>query len=292
LPYGPTASVTGPNPSPITLVGLRKYSSPNCDPLTGAGCPVDGLPVFSNIFSEDTVAKSNYNSLQILFEKRFSHGLQFQAAYTYSKSLDNASSFESTLNPINFDATYGPSLYDARHRFVYSYVWELPVRKFDGFKGQMLNGWQLSGIVTFQSGFPIRITSADDIEEFSSFFFEAPGEPNLTAPFRTQNVRANNGFVFDPNLFTNSTVAPGTIGNAPRSICCSPGINNWDMGFFKGFALTEKLRMEFRGEIYNVWNHAQFYSVDGNVSDQGSTFGKALKVRDPRQVQFALKFVF
>jgi hypothetical protein len=292
LPYGPTASVTGPNPSPITLVGLRKYSSPNCDPLTGTGCPVDGLPVFSNIFSEDTVAKSNYNSLQILFEKRFSHGLQFQAAYTYSKSLDNASSFESTLNPINFDATYGPSLYDARHRFVYSYVWELPVRKFDGFKGQMLNGWQLSGIVTFQSGFPIRITSADDIEEFSSFFFEAPGEPNLTAPFRTQNVRANNGFVFDPNLFTNSTVAPGTIGNAPRSICCSPGINNWDMGFFKGFALTEKLRMEFRGEIYNVWNHAQFYSVDGNVSDQGSTFGKALKVRDPRQVQFALKFVF
>ncbi len=66
LPYGPVSTVTGPNPNPITLVGLRQYSSPNCNPLTGAGCPVDGIPVFSNIFSEDTIAHSNYNSLQVL----------------------------------------------------------------------------------------------------------------------------------------------------------------------------------------------------------------------------------
>ena len=295
LPYGPTATVTGPNPTPITLVGLRPYSSPNCNPLTGAGCPSDGVPVFSNIFSEDTVAKSNYNSFQAMVEKHFSHGLQFQGAYTYSKSLDNASSFESTLNPVNFNATYGPSLFDARHRFVFSYVWELPVAKFNGFKGQVLDGWQLSGIVTYQSGFPIRITSADDVEEFSSYFFEAPGEPNWAynaGHLAKLNIRQSGGFVFDPNQFTNATVAPGTIGNAARSICCGPGINNWDMGIYKGFTLSEKLHMEFRGEVYNVWNHAQFYSVDGNVSDQGTTFGKALKVRDPRQFQFALKFIF
>jgi len=295
LPYGPTASVTGPNATPITLVGLRPYSSPNCNPMTGVGCPPDGVPVFSNIFSEDTVAKSNYNSFQAMIEKRFSHGLQFQGAYTYSKSLDNASSFESTLNPVNFNATYGPSLFDARHRFVFSYVWELPVPKYDGFKGQALNGWQVSGILTFQSGFPIRITSSDDVEEFSSYFFEAPGQPNWAynnGTLAKLNIRQSGGFVFDPNQFTNATVALGTIGNAARSICCGPGINNWDMGFFKGFSLSERLRMEFRGEIYNVWNHAQFYSVDGNVSDQGTTFGKALKVRDPRQFQFAVKFIF
>ena len=314
LPYGPTPTVTGPNANPITLVGLRKYSSPNCNPMTGIGCPVDGIPVFSNIFSEDTIAHSNYNSLQVLLEKRFSHGLQFQAAYTLSKSLDNASSFENSLNPVNFNSTYGPSLYDARHRFVFSYVWGLPVPKFEGFKGQLLDGWQLSGIVTFQTGFPIRITSSDDIEQFSSVFFEAPGEPNLTAPFKTANPRNTvcaagtgplaqtldpsapacqpvSGYAFDPNLFTNATVAPGTIGNAPRSICCSPGINNWDMGFYKGFQLGEKLNMEFRGEVYNIWNHAQFYSIDGNISD-GSNFGFAQKVRDPRLFQFALKFRF
>jgi hypothetical protein len=291
LPYGPTPTVTGPNPNPITLVGLRKYSSPNCNPLTGTGCPVDGLPVFSNIFSEDTVAHSNYNSLQVLVEKRFSHGLQFQGAYTYSKSLDNASSFESSLNPVNFNSTYGPSLYDARHRFVFSYVWALPVPKYEGLTGKLVDGWEWSGILTFQTGFPIRITSSDDIEQFSSIFFEAPGEPNLAAPFHTQDIRQNDGYAFNPALFTNATVAPGTIGNAPRSICCSPGINNLDMGLVKDTALGERVRMEFRAEVYNVANHAQFYAIDGNISD-GTNFGFAQKVRAPRLFQFALKFLF
>jgi Carboxypeptidase regulatory-like domain len=285
----PSGTTVGP--AGITLVGLRKYSSPNCQPLTAVGCPADLIPVFSNIFSEDTVAHSNYNSLQVLVEKRFSHGLQFQGAYTYSKSLDNASSFESTLNPVNFNSTYGPSLYDARHRFVFSYVWELPVPKYQGFAGKLLDGWQWSGILTFQTGFPIRITSSDDIEEFSSFFFEAPGEPNLTAPFHTQNIRQNNGYAFDPTLFTNDTVPLGTIGNAPRSICCSPGINNLDMGLVKDTPLGERIRMEFRAEVYNVANHAQFYDIDGNISD-GTNFGFAQKVRAPRLFQFALKFLF
>jgi hypothetical protein len=315
IPGGTTVGAVAPNG--ITLVGLRKYSSPNCQPLattaagTAPGCPVDNVPVFSNIFSENTIAHSNYNSLQVLFEKRYSHGLQFQAAYTLSKSLDNASSFESSLNPLNFNSTYGPSLYDARHRFVFSYVWQLPVPKYDGFKGALLSGWQTSGIVTLQTGFPIRITSSDDIEELSSFFFEPPGEPNVVAPFHTVDPRVGgcqlgtgplagsgapacvhlSGVVFDQNLFTNATVAPGTIGNAPRSICCSPGIANFDAGLFKGFSLTERLRAEFRAEFYNLFNHTQLYSVDGNISD-GSSFGLAQRAREPREIQFALKFIF
>jgi hypothetical protein len=279
--------------TPITLVGIRGYSSPLCNPLTGGGCPSDGTPVFSGIFSENTVARSNYNSLQVMLQKNFSHGLQFQAAYTFSKTMDNASSFESALNPLNFNATYGLSDYDARNRFVVNYVWDLPVPKYDGFKGKLLDGWEASGILTFQSGFPIRITSSDDVEELDSTdLFEFPGEPNLTAPFHTQNIRQNNGFVFDPNLFTNSTVAAGTIGNAPRTICCGPGINNWDMSFMKETNFGERLQMEFRGDIFNIWNHAQFYSVDGDVSDQGSTFGQVQHVHDPRLVQFSLKFRF
>ncbi len=316
LPYnagagGLTVAPGTVGPNGITLVGLRQYSSPLCQPLTGTGCPSDGVPVFSNIFTENTIAHSNYNSLQVLVDKHFSHGLQFQGAYTYSKSLDNASSFESSLNPVNLNATYGPSLFDARHRFVFSYVWELPVPKFDGFKGQLLNGWQVSGIITYQTGFPVRITSSDDIEQFYSTFFEAPGEPNW-APGYTPgkllqwNPRSHGGLAFDPRQFTNTTVAPGTIGNAPRSICCHPGISNVDMGFFKGFQLRERLNMEFRTEVYNVFNHTQFYSVDGNISDSGAlvfgptgnvigttgTFGQAQRVRDPRLLQFAVKFLF
>jgi hypothetical protein len=289
VPAGPVSAPGGG----ITLVGLRPYSSPLCQPLTGTGCPSDGTPVFSGIFSENTVARSNYNSLQVLVQKNLSHGLQFQASYTLSKTMDNASSFESALNPLNFNATYGLSAYDARHRFVFNYVWDLPVPKYQGFKGKLLDGWEVSGILSFQSGFPIRITSHDDVEELdSTFLFEAPGEPNLAAPFHTEDIRKNNGFVFDPALFTNATVAPGTIGNAPRSICCGPGINNWDMSFMKETRLGERWQMEFRGDIFNVWNHAQFYSVDGNVSNTGSTFGQVQHVRDPRLVQFALKFRF
>jgi hypothetical protein len=304
--------------TPITLIGLRPYSSPLCNPLspTGVGCPVaSGVPVFSGVFSEDTIAHGNYNSLQALVEKRFSHGLQFQASYTFSKSLDNASSFESALNPLNFNGTYGLSNYDARHRFVFNYVWDLPVPKMEGFQGKLLDGWQMSGILTLQSGFPIRITSQDDIEQLDTTFdFEAPGQPNFQGPFKTVSPRSTvcapftgpysgtgtpcssvTGYVFDPNLISNfgiNPVAPGTIGNAPRSLCCGPGINNWDMSFMKMTNLGEKLHMQFRADIFNIWNHAQFYSVDGNVTNQGSTFGQPLHIRDPRLVQFALKFLF
>ena len=274
--------------TPITLTGLRFYSSPFCNPLSGAGCP--STPPIVGIFAEDTVAKSNYNSLQALFEKRFSHGLQFQASYTWSKTMDNASSFEDALNPFNFNKTYGLSKYDARNRFVFNFVWDLPVPKYSGFKGKLLDGWEISGIETLQSGFPIRITSQADNELLDSTFnFEAPGEPNLLAPFHTQDIRKNGGLAFDPTLFSNN-VTLGTIGSSPRALCCGPGINNTDVSINKSTQLGERLRMEFRGDIFNIWNHAQFTSVDGNVGD--ATFGQVLHVRDPRLVQFALKFHF
>jgi hypothetical protein len=222
--------------------------------------------------------------------------------------------------------TYGLSKYDARHRFVFNFVWDLPVPKYSGFKGTLLDGWEISGIESLQSGFPIRITLQADNELLDSTFnFEAPGEPNLVAPFKTVNPRGTvcafgtgplaqqvnpsasacqpvSGFVFDPNSFDNCdsvtcsgdplAVQLGTIGNAPLSICCGPGINNTDMSFSKRTQLTERLSMDFRADIFNVWNHAQFFSVDGNVGNQGATFGRPLKVRDPRLVQFALKFKF
>jgi hypothetical protein len=291
LPYGSVSSVGPGNPA-ITLVGLRPFSSPNCQPTSQtpltSGCPADGTPIFGSIFNENTVAHSNYNSLQALFEKRFSHGLQFQASYTFSKSLDNASSFEEILNPSNFNATYGPSLFDARHRFVFNYVWELPVPKMEGFAGKALNGWQVSGIYTYQSGFPILINNCDDAElEGTTLGLECPGKPDRVGPFKTHNPRID-GFVFDPTNFTDSQL--GQFGNTPRTLCCNPPINNWDIGIFKETAIGEKMRVEFRSEIFNIFNHAQFYGVDGGSANP--TFGQPQKVRDPRLFQFALKLVF
>ncbi|HUI42817.1 MAG TPA: carboxypeptidase regulatory-like domain-containing protein [Terriglobia bacterium] len=309
LPYGPTPSVTGPNSQAITLVGLRPYSSPYCNPVGGAGCPADGVPVFGSVFAQDTIANSVYNSLQLSFEKRFSHGLQFLGAYTWSKSLDDASSFENLLNPLDFNASRALSLFNAPQRFVFSYYWELPVRKYEGFTGKLLDGWGTSGIITLQSGFPIRITSSDDLELQNSFDFEAPGEPDRVGPLSTQNPRlagcaygtgpsAGAGapscspvpnLYFDPNAF--APQALGTIGSAPRSVCCGPGINEFDFALLKSTAVSENKQLQFRAEFFNVFNHANFLSPDGNITD-GSTFGEILSARDPRLVQFALKFIF
>jgi outer membrane receptor protein involved in Fe transport len=289
LPYGSVSSVTGPNPTDITLVGLRPYSSPLCQPTTGAGCPADGVPVFSSIFAQETISNSNYNSMQVNLEKRFSHGLQFQAAYTWSKSIDNASSFENILNPLDYRRSRSLSLFDARNRFVFSYYYQFPAFKKTGATGKILNGWALSGILTFQSGFPIRITSSDDLELMYSYDFELPGEPDQVKSFNRLDPRGAGNLAFDPATF--APQALGTIGSAPRSVCCGPGINNFDFGLHKETQLTERTRLQFRAEFFNLFNHAQFSKVDGNITD-GSDFGRTVRARDPRLIQFALKLFF
>ena len=174
-------------PAGITLVGLRPFSSPQCQPLTGIGCPADDVPVFGNIFAEDTIANSAYNALQVQLEKNYSHGLYFSFAYTFSKAMDQGASFENELNPLNFNLTRGLSLVDAKHRFVFSPYWQLPIPKHDGFVGKLINGWGVSGIVTYQSGFPIRMNTQDDPELEFSVFFESANTPQLTGPVHFLN---------------------------------------------------------------------------------------------------------
>jgi hypothetical protein len=302
LPYSgapggnPTCVPAGVVPAGgITLVGTRPFSSPNCVPSSGAGCPADGVPVFSNIFAEGTIANSNYNGLQLSVEKSYSHGLLFQASYTFSKAIDQGASFENELNPSNFAATRGLSLLDAKHRFVFSPVWELPVAKYDGFKGKALDGWGMSAIITYQSGFPIRIQTQDDLELQSSFFFEDANTPQITGPVQFTNPKiVNPAAGLNNNYFTSTNIsdpAAGTFGNLPHSLCCGPPLNNTDLVLTKKTPINERWNTEFRAEFYNAWNHTQLNNPDGNFSD--STFGEILKVREsPRVIQFALKFMF
>jgi Carboxypeptidase regulatory-like domain len=314
LPYGPNGPTTIPAntvlANDIKLVGLRPYSSPNCDPMTGTNCPPDGVPVFSSIFAQDTIANSAYNSLQASLEKRFAHGLQAVVAYTLSKSFDQASSFEGILNPIDPRISRSLSSFDARHRIVFSYYWELPFHKYSGTAGKIINGWALSGITTFQTGFPIRITSLADNELMYSFDFELPGEPAQLAPFRKIKPQSNGNYFFDPNSFTENATddsAPpcsagaafgcydpallGTLGNTRRTICCGPHISSTDFAILKSINIGEGKRVDFRAEFFNIFNHTQFFNPDGNTSD-GSQFGQVTQARDPRLMQFALKFFF
>lgn len=292
-------TITGaPGGTPINLVGIRPYSSPNCDPIANTGCPADGVPVISNIFTEDTTANSNYNALQISVEKNYSHGLMFQASYTFSKAIDQGASFENELNPIDPRAMRGLSLLDAKHRFVFSPVWELPIPKMQGFAGKIANGWQVSAIITYQSGFPIRVQNQNDAELMSSFFFEDANTPYSTAPVHFVNPKVNTGngnYWFDPSTFCDpfSTSCPqalGTFGNTPHSMCCGPALSNTDLVIAKRTAITERWNTEFRAEFYNAWNHTEFKNPDGNFTD--STFGQILTARDPRVMQFALKVMF
>jgi len=300
-PYGKSQPagctiVGGPSGTPVTLVGLRPYSSPNCNPYTATGCPSDGVPVISNIFSENTVANSNYNGLQISLEQSFSHGLLFQASYTYSKAIDQGASFENELNPIYPNATRGLSLLDAKNRFVFSPVWQLPIPKKDGFAGKVANGWQLSAIITYQSGFPIRVQDQDDAELMSSIFFESTNTPYMTAPLQRTNPKTTPGnYWFNAANFCDATISGcpqqlGTFGNTPHALCCGPALNNTDLVIAKNTPITERIKSEFRAEFYNAWNHTQFENPDGNFTD--STFGQILKARDPRVMQFAIKFLF
>jgi hypothetical protein len=295
--------------TPITLVGLRPFSSPNCDPLTGNNCPTDSIPVFTNIFQQNTFANSSYNSFQVNLEKRFSHGLQLQGAYTFSKSIDMASSFEDTINPFDPNASRSLSLFDARHRFVVSYYYELPVPRYSGAKGKILNGWAVSGITQFQSGFPIHIQSYNDTELTGSIDFSAAGTPDLITPsFRTNNPHTNGCALgtgptsgtgdpcdpianqqFDPNQFADAPL--GSFGNAKRTLCCGPGLNNTDLSIQKTTPLTESTRMEFRWDIFNLANHPKFFNPDGNITD-GSDFGRIFRAGEPRLMQFAVKFYF
>jgi hypothetical protein len=312
MPNGSVVTGTGQT---LNLVGLRPYSSPNCNSTLPAftantGCPLDGTPVFSSIFAEDTIANSNYNALEMMLQKRFSRGLQFQAAYTLSNSIDDGSTFEETLNPYNFRASRALSLFNSRQRFVVSYDYELPVRKYSGMTGKLLDDWEVSGITQFQSGFPIRLNTEDDTELIDSLFFLGTEAPSLVAPFEKLDPRktytnlglTTPGYWFNPNDF--ATAATPNANNSPtpplgsfnngtqRTICCGPGLIDWDFSVHKKIVLTENTYLQFRAEIFNVFNHTNYSNPDGGFSDGTSSFGKITTAGDPRLLQFALKFFF
>jgi hypothetical protein len=293
MPNGKIVSGTGQT---LNLVGLRPYSSPNCDSTKSAftantGCPFDGIPVFTDIFAEDTIASSVYNALEMMLQKRFSGGLQFQAAYTLSKSIDDGSTFEETLNPNNFRASRGLSLFNSKQRFVISYDWELPVRKFAGFKGKVLDDWEVSGITQFQSGFPIRLNTEDDNELINSLFFLGTEAPSLNGPLQILNPKKNGGFYLNYNQFSDPPL--GSFNNGTqRTLCCGPGLMDWDFSVHKKIPLTESKYLQFRAEIFNVFNRTNFSNPDGGYSDGATEFGKITSAGDPRLLQFALKFFF
>jgi hypothetical protein len=257
---------------------------------------------------------SNYNSLQVRLEKNFSHGLQFEASYTYAHALDDASSAAlGSLNNGDFRdqrfpfLEYGNSDFDVRHRFVISYIYQLPFgngKRFGGdatgLKNQIIGNWQLAGITSASTGNWFTIT--DTLSNFSSS--DSGGEvgffgvrPNVVANPNGKPCTA--GTVFNTCAFVDNAI-PFTFGNAGRNIVRGPGFQNWDLSIFKLFPVREQMRFEFRAEFFNIWNHVNpLFEPVGEISEEPQPlelgtpqFGFPQGARDPRFIQFALKFYF
>lgn len=231
------------------------------------------------------------------------HGLTFLAAYTYSHSLDYGSSFENGSfgganrgqNPFDPRANYGSSQFDARHRFVASYQYELPsirkLRNMGGVGRRVTEGWRIAGITTLQKGFPvdIRDTFLGSLTCDNFQFYSCWDVPNQVAPIQILDPRtaAKNAY-FTTSSFARATT--GTEGGAARNEFAGPGINNFDVQVSKDTAVTESTRIELRVEMFNVWNHTQFNNPTGNFNS--GLFGRVTQARDPRILQVAGKFYF
>jgi hypothetical protein len=264
------------------------------DPTLGAIVPIGNDSYFI------TAGKSSYNSAQVNF-RHTAGRLQMLLGYTYSKSLDNASGYGEQMNPINPNISRGLSAFDSTHNFVVSYNYTLPFDRFGGPK-RLTNGWSLSGITKFSTGLPITLVETDDHSLLGTSFGGpiplAVDTPDQTAALHTfdprhQQVFAgyNNGlpahYFFDPTSFQSSAI--GLEGNARRRFFHGPGFNNWDAALQKNTTLSERVNLQFRAELFNVFNHTQFIGPSGILS---GPFGQVNQAAPPRLGQLSLKLNF
>jgi carboxypeptidase family protein/TonB-dependent receptor-like protein len=286
-------------------------------PVTPQNCPTAPRRPFPAVDSSIATFRSNgfsnYHSLQARLEKQFSHGLQFQFSYTYSHALDDASSASlGSANQGDFrlqtrpQDEYGNADFDVRHRFVSSYIYELPFgsgkafgRNATGAWNQVIGGWQVAGIVVASTG--NWYTPTDIATNFSTSDCGGTVAISCVRPNRMGNPNSKPcvaGQAFNTCAFVTNSIV-GTFGNAGRNIIQGPGFQNWDISLFKTFPIREEMRFEFRAELFNAWNHAnpEFTNPDTVAENFGtelgsSSYGLTAFTRPPRRIQFALKFYF
>ncbi len=297
--YAPLSSfVRNPPPDPKTNQAQDPIVYNNNDAvlrerrrLSGVRCPTGTTsgPCYGPVEMLEPSGYSNFNSVQFELNHRFDHGFSVLASYVFAKYLDivsyTAEGGGGPRNPENFAQSYGPSDNDVRHRFTASYIYQLP--KFGGARGLVagaLNGWQNQGIATAQTGAPYSISSGLDTAATGvggDLADRVPGT-NVAPANRT------NTTYFNPAAFTNATA--GTVGNSGRNSLNGPSLVDVDLSLFKEFQIREYGKLQFRAELFNVFNHPNFFNPDNTVGD--GTFGRIQSSRDPRIAQFALKYLF
>jgi hypothetical protein len=274
-----------------------------------AGCHGPQGPCdFGSVGLVTDSTSSTYHAAQIAFSRRFDNGLAFLTSYTFSKSLDYVSSFnvsgsaprlvagENDLaqNPFDLAAEHGPSLFDARNRFVFSASYEIPFpRSANSFAKAILGGWQVNTIANFASGTPFTVYDSANVSlqgsapEITGFYSSRPDlvtNPNQGSHTPDQWVSRSAFQRLDP------ATQAGQFGNEGRNVVRGPGIANVDLSLLKTFKLTEATRLQFRAECFNIANHANFGIPDNDLASPN--FGHVLEAGAPRLFQFGLKLLF
>ncbi len=250
---------------------------------------------FAAVTYQKTIANSNYNALQVNLQHS-SGPLEAMVGYTYSKSLDESSSLAEAVNPIDPRLSGALSAFDMRNNFVASYKYRLPVGKLLRRQGGWTDGWVISGLTRFTTGFPVTLYNNTDRSLLGTIPNGINNNGVDTPNFTAGNVDIhtnprNEKSAFNTSLF--ALPALGEVGNAPRRFFAGPGIDNFDMALEKDVRLSESRSLEFRLEAFNLLNHAQFYgpaAVNGNISSEN--FGQVVSAAPPRLAQLAAKFVF
>ncbi|HJQ34036.1 MAG TPA: carboxypeptidase regulatory-like domain-containing protein [Pyrinomonadaceae bacterium] len=247
---------------------------------------------------------SNYHSLQFQLQSRFQRDSQLQVAYTWSKNLTDEQNDRTNAPENSYDirSEYSRAALDRRHVFTLNYVYDLPFfRDQKGFAGHLLGGWETTSIITAQSGLPFSVvTSSFDASGLGNVTALIAGnrpnvicDPNQNAPHTLE--QWFNTSCFQPNPPTSATNLSNTPGNAARGIVNGPPTYRVDFSLFKNIRFGENVRLQLRGEAFNIFNHTNFRSFVGSPNSLNVTsanFGRIGVVRDPRTIQLGAKFYF
>jgi hypothetical protein len=269
---------------------------------------------YAAINDRRTEAESDYNSMQVTFNKRMSQGMEYGAVYTWSKNMTNASTdrSDSPQDPLNLDLERAPSQFDRTHIFTAHVVYELPFfRNSTGLTRTLLGGFQLTGVFSAQSGTPLTITQTIAAATPTGSLFSFADPLGTGSTLRPNLIGDPHGTGSPTQWFNTAAFAPAftAYGSAGRGIVRGPGINNWDMAVFKNFRFSEHTNLQFRTEFFNLLNHPQYtnpgtaatFNVDPTAPagsfptryiQTNTTFGVITGTRDPRNIQFGLKLDF
>ena len=237
---------------------------------------------------------SNYHSMQTFFQQRFTGGSQVNVAYTWAKNLTDSQTDRSSApqNPYNIRADYGRAQLDRRHVLSINYVYELPwYRDRHDFVGNVLGGWQVSGIVTAYSGLPFTvITGGWDPAGIGFLGPSASGpRPDIICDPNEGGQRTQQQW-FNTACFRDVPAGQFRPGTSGRGVVNGPPTYRYDMTLMKNIRFGETTRLQLRGEAFNVFNHTNFRLIDTGLTS--TTFGRVTATRDPRVIQLGVKFYF